>query len=253
MTVTRRELTRAATVEEIERTALDLMRRHGTTAVTFADIAREMRMTAPALYRYFASRDDLLTSLIASTYDDIGTQLRAARESVDRDDVGAQTLALCQAYRAWATTYPERFALLFGLPLAGYVAPEDGPTTEAAHRALDNFKALVVDARRVGTLRPPLVDEATPCLCQEFDSPRHDLTELPTATAASLLNAWGVLQGFVSLEAYGNLGWLDQGTRDDLFVHQVRLLAAATGLPAPKAGWPPPASARAQAPEPAAS
>jgi AcrR family transcriptional regulator len=247
MTATRRELTRAATVEEIKRTAFDLMRRNGTTAVSFADIAREMRMTAPALYRYFAGRDDLLTTLIATTYDELGEQLRTHREAVPAEDPGGRLVALCDAYRAWAVEHPERLALLSGLPIPGYAAPEDGPTIGAARRAMSNFHSLHADAAATGSLRDPLLCDCTPALRRELSSPGHKMSDVPPAVAAGMLHAWAMLQGFVSLEAYGNLAWIDQAARDDLFVNHVRLIAGAIGLPAPADGWTRKARRRARA------
>src|SRR3954468_126132 len=74
----RREKARAATIEEIKRTALVLMREHGTADLKFADIARAMDMTPPALYRYFADRDALLGELIADAYDELGAAVAKA-------------------------------------------------------------------------------------------------------------------------------------------------------------------------------
>ncbi len=78
---TRRERARAATIEEIKATALQLMRDQGTTDVRFSDIARAMGMTAPALYRYFADRDELLTAMIVDAYDDLGAKVAEAEVS----------------------------------------------------------------------------------------------------------------------------------------------------------------------------
>ena len=83
---TRRERTRAATIEEIKQTALRLMHDQGTTDLRFSDIAREMGMTAPALYRYFGDRDELLTAMIVDAYDDLGDAVAEARDRVPVDD-----------------------------------------------------------------------------------------------------------------------------------------------------------------------
>src|SRR4051812_40258970 len=98
----RRERARAATILEIKQTAFALMRETGTTDVRFADIARVMGLTAPALYRYFADRDELVTALVVETYDALGAVLAAARDTVAPDDLGGQLLASCEAYRRWA-------------------------------------------------------------------------------------------------------------------------------------------------------
>jgi AcrR family transcriptional regulator len=81
-TLTRRERQRAATVEEIREVARGLMREQGTTDVRFTDIAKEMGMTPPALYRYYADRDALLTDLIAEAYSELGREVaRRARSA----------------------------------------------------------------------------------------------------------------------------------------------------------------------------
>ena len=88
VTLTRRERQRAATVEEIKEVARGLMREQGTDDVRFTDIAKEMGMTPPALYRYFADRDALLTELIADAYRELGREVAEAREQRDPDDIG---------------------------------------------------------------------------------------------------------------------------------------------------------------------
>ena len=234
----RRERVRAATIDEIKQTALSLMRRSGRTEVVFSEIAREMQMTAPALYRYFADRDDLLTALITDTYRDLGDTLAAAGEAVSADDPGGRLVALGSCYRAWAKDHPERFTLLFGMPVPGYVAPEDGPTSEAAKRALGNFIGLYDAAQAAGCGCEPALPDATPALCEEFARPEHRMEHMPTGAAAGMIHAWTLLQGFVVLEAFGNLHWLSAQALDDLFSRQLRLAADVIGLPPPKDGWP---------------
>src|SRR5918998_3110105 len=97
----RRERARAATIEEIKQTALTLMRRSGTADGRFTDIARAMDMTPPALYRYFADRDELLNALIADAYDGLGTAVAAARDAVPPGDIGGRWFAGARAYREW--------------------------------------------------------------------------------------------------------------------------------------------------------
>src|SRR3954470_17702050 len=114
--LTRRERARAATVAEIKQTALDLMREQGSTDIRFTDIARIMGMTAPALYRYYTDRDDLLTDLITDAYEQLGAVVSAARDQVPVDDIGGRWLATASAYRDWARSEPHRFALILGMP-----------------------------------------------------------------------------------------------------------------------------------------
>src|SRR3954468_4580373 len=127
--LTRRERARATTIAEIKQTAIDLIRQQGTTDVRFADIARAMGMTAPALYRYYADRDELLTELITDAFGSLGETVAAARELVPAEDIEGRWLAVASAYRDWAREEPERFSLILGVPVPGFKACEDGATS----------------------------------------------------------------------------------------------------------------------------
>jgi AcrR family transcriptional regulator len=208
---TRRERLRAGTVEEIKQAALRLIGEHGSANLRFTDIARTMGMTPPALYRYFADRDELLTALVADSYNSLSDALTATRATVPTEDLDGRFLAVCTTYRSWAQLNPERFALIFGSPVPGYAAPEDGPTVAAAHRAVEHLAELVTATTEFGRLGSPLV---------------------PDAEEATLL-AWATVHGFVTLEAYGHLDKLDQEARDRLFTVQSRLAARTAGLAPP--------------------
>jgi AcrR family transcriptional regulator len=233
-TAPRRERARAATIDEIKQTALDLMREHGTTDVRFTDIARAIGMTPPALYRYFADRDELLTALITDAYDDLGRAVARARDAVADRDIGGRWLAAAQAYRHWAGQEPQQFALILGLPVPGYVAPDEGPTTEAARRALAQLADLFIDALRRGRLRKPLVREVHPALevCAMGKNEEFDAV-IPPENFQAMLHAWTALHGFASLEAYGHLDWMEPDARDALFAGQMKLAAKSAGLPMP--------------------
>ena len=230
----RRERARAATIEEIKSTALQLMREQGTTDVRFTDIARVMGMTAPALYRYYGDRDELLSELIADAYVALGEAIGAALEPLAPDDVGGRWLVAAGVYRNWARREPQQFALVLGLPVPGYVAPDDGPTTEAAKRAMSQLASLFVAAAHAGQLRPPLVRDVTPgmAVCMADKHPELEGVIEP-ASFQAMLQAWASLHGFTSLEAYGHFDWLTDVDRDALFRSHVRMIAEASGIPAP--------------------
>jgi AcrR family transcriptional regulator len=229
--IPRRERARAATVDEIKATALELMHEQGTTDVRFTDIARVMGMTPPALYRYFADRDELLIALITDAYNDLGDAVAAARDAVDEEDIRGRWIAAAGAYRQWALREPQQFSLIFGLPVPGFVAPQEGPTTEAASRALSQLAAMFADASRRGRLDPPLVrtvpDSLRDCVAEE-----QKFSDIAPESFQAMLHAWASLHGITSLEAYGHLDWMDPEARDALFLGQVRLAAQTAGLPA---------------------
>jgi len=230
----RRERARAATIAEIKSTALALMAETGTTDIRFTDIARIMGMTPPALYRYYADRDALLTELITDAYDDLGRTLALAREEAGTDDLGALFLAAAQAYRAWAKEHPQQFALILGMPVPGYAAPDEGPTTEAARRAMSQLSSLFTQAAARGKLRRPLLCEVAPSVqaCALAETEKGEA--LPPETFQAMLHTWASLHGFVSLEAYGHLDWMDEAARDALFRAQVLLSARTAGMPLPR-------------------
>jgi AcrR family transcriptional regulator len=230
----RRDRARAATIDEIKSTALDLMREQQTTDVRFTDIARVMGVTPPALYRYYADRDELLTELITDAYVQLGAAIAAAREDIPARDIGSRWLAAASAYREWARSQPQQFALVLGMPVPGYAAPDEGPTTQAAKRAMSELAELFVSAAQTGRLRKPLVREADSALaaCAQDKHPELEGI-LPPETFQAMLQAWASLHGITSLEAYGHLNWLEPDARDALFLSQVTMIAKAAGLPVP--------------------
>ncbi|WP_234286134.1 TetR/AcrR family transcriptional regulator, partial [Streptomyces venezuelae] len=133
----------------------------GAAKLSLRAVARELGMVSSALYRYFPSRDDLLTALIVDAYDAVG----AAAERAVADTAGQRPLdrwtAVCRAVRAWAVAHPHEYALIYGSPVPGYTAPQD--TIAPAGRV---GLVLVDIARRAhegeGVALPPLPEELRP-------------------------------------------------------------------------------------------
>jgi AcrR family transcriptional regulator len=132
--VNRRERVRAATVQEIKDVARRQLVGDGPSAVSLRAIAREMGMTAPALYRYFPSFDHLVQSLVSDLSTELCSAVEAARELAPTDDASARLLAVCRAFRSWSVTHPAEFGLIFGTPTPGQRAytPERIDTSASA-------------------------------------------------------------------------------------------------------------------------
>lgn len=129
----RRARLRRETVAGIKAAAWEQVRDVGAPALSLRAVARSVGLSSPGLYRYYASRDDLLTDLIADAYGDLATALEQARDQAGpalRDRLHATLVA----YHDWAVEHPAEWSLIFGTPVPAYAAPAEGRTTLAARR-----------------------------------------------------------------------------------------------------------------------
>ncbi|MGK4580744.1 TetR/AcrR family transcriptional regulator [Kitasatospora sp. HPMI-4] len=229
-TLGRRERLRAETTAEIKRVALALMASGGPDAITLRAIAREMEMTANAIYGYFATRDDLVTTLIAELYTGLADAVEAARDAVPAADPAGRIRAWADAFRAWALANSEGFRLIYGDPVPGYQAPEGGPAPEAAYRVCTSLTGLAVGAWPY--LEPHYQgaefdwSDFEPGLVAKVRGAFPELTPIPVALA---LRLWSRLHGLVSLEVYGHLRG-QTGSPDKLYRDEVAELVRTLGV-----------------------
>ena len=223
--VPRRERVRTSTIEEIKATASRLMSETGTLDVKFTDIARAMGMTSPALYRYFADRDALLTALIGDGFQSMAAAMANGRDSSAPHDAWARFRGLAGAVRSWALEDPIRYALIFGTPIPGYAAPEDGETTVSARQAMRELVEIMIDARANGQLKAPPIEVRGAALAAHLEMP-----DMPVEWHQSMMQTWMGMHGFVSLEAFGHLAMMPAAARDDLYEAQIRLHGLVLGL-----------------------
>src|SRR5437016_3399415 len=121
---TARDRARAELTGEIKAVARRHLAEEGSAALSLRAVAREVGMVSSAVYRYFPSRDDLLTALIIDAYDAVGERAEAAERASRNRGADARWLSVCEAVRAWALADPHEYALIFGSPVPGYAAPE---------------------------------------------------------------------------------------------------------------------------------
>ncbi|MFF0293291.1 TetR/AcrR family transcriptional regulator [Kitasatospora sp. NPDC004615] len=226
----RRERLRAETTAEIKRTALELMRSGGPDAITLRAIAREMGMTANAIYGYFATRDDLVTALIADVYTALADAVDAAWADSAADTPAARIRAWACAFRAWALANPEGFRLIYGDPVPGYRAPDGGAAPDAARRVCVGIAAL---ADAAGPGAEP-AEEGADFDWDDFDpgllaKVRPAFPALTPAGVALALRIWGHLHGLVALEVYGHLG-AQTASPEKLFRLELAQLVRSLGL-----------------------
>ncbi|ADI07980.1 TetR family transcriptional regulator [Streptomyces bingchenggensis BCW-1] len=191
-TTTPRERYRAQVRMEVKKRAWEQIATAGASALSLNAIAKQMGMSGPALYRYFASRDELITELIRDAYRSLADTIRAASEKS-----GADVAALAHAMRGWALEDPQRYFLIYGTPVPGYHAPDD--TTAIASEIM----ASLLEA---WTALPP-DSPATP-----FDAHIEDHRQwadghpAPPAVLHQALICWTRLHGVLSLELAGQFG-----------------------------------------------
>ena len=136
--------------DAIKDTAWKQIAEFGAPALSLRAIARELKITAPAIYNYFPSRDHLVTALIVDAYTSLGDSQKSTLENAAKKDGAARFSALGIAYRDWAVTYPQRYQLIFGTPIPDYDAPEDTTTPAAAWALLpliETVQALYNEGR----------------------------------------------------------------------------------------------------------
>ncbi len=231
---TRRERLREATQEEIKAVALKQMGEQGTSGLSLRGVAAEMGMSAPALYNYYGSRDELVTALIVDAYSSLGAALHTAAASGPTEEYGERCLAAVLAYREWALAHRVEYMLIFGSPIPGYHAPPE-ITVPVTQQAFLPLVMIFQEAERAGKLKIPA--EYRQELPPEIVQPLMGWAETYNAGQLSLpalhltLQGWGLIQGLVTLELYNHLDFLgDFGRFYDFEVkahlRQLRLLPA---------------------------
>jgi AcrR family transcriptional regulator len=205
---TRRDRLRAATVREITETARRILVEEGPEAVTLRAIAREMGMTAPALYRYFGSHGELLRHLVGELFNELTGELTAALKRVPEGDMSGKFLTASRRFRTWALAHPREYALLFGAPVRGIDDQEQADFAEECARQFGwTFMALFLELWNKSPFPVPADDEIDPVLLPQLRRYRDDVVgvDLPLGVVQQFLKCWIRLQGGVSLEVFGHL------------------------------------------------
>jgi AcrR family transcriptional regulator len=193
-----RERYRAQVRHEVKQAALRQLAESGPGGVSVSAIGKQLGVSGPALYRYFASRDELLTELAIDAYHDLADALRTAAGQAASGEPKARFEALVRAYRSWALAEPHRYQLLFGPPLPGYDAHAERLVDAA--QAVMNLLLEIPPESGDGTATPP----GQPLTSQlSAWAHRHGL-DIDPAVALRAVLIWSRLHGFVSLEIAGN-------------------------------------------------
>lgn len=186
-------------------------------------------MASSAIYRYFASREDLLTALIIEAYDDLGARTEAVlAASADRPPADRWVEA-AMAIRTWAIEHPHDYALLYGTPIPGYAAPED--TVVPGTRVSLALVSIVRDAAAADRLGPTSGSATVSATTSRSMVPLRDAIDLDVSDEVLLfvLVAWSQLFGLLTFELFGQTtGFVDDD--EQLFRDAATTMAAQLGL-----------------------
>lgn len=227
-TSTRARVRAELTAEILEAARLQLAE-HGAAALSLRAVARDVGMVSSAVYRYFPSRDHLLTALIVDAYDSLGATVEAAVAGLRRTQYEHRWLTACRSVRAWAIEHPHEYALIYGSPVPGYRAPDD--TVGPAARVALVLIRLLVDATDAGALTgTPLHGPLPRPVRADLTGLRETFAGVDDTVVLRALTAWGALFGLVSFELFGQFHNVIAANAE-YFDVAVRELGAFVGLP----------------------
>lgn len=188
---------------QIKDAARRQMTQHGPAGLSLRSIARDLGITAPAIYNYFPRRDDLITALIVDSFTALAEAMEAAEAGVQSDRPYEKILALCLAYREWAIEHPMDFQFIGGSPIPGYQAPEE-VTIPMARRPFLGLFRWFLRAYQAGELTipveyqdvPPALAEGVAAWC------RASGIAMPGSLMGPLMSGWARIYGLTTLELF---------------------------------------------------
>ena len=235
---TARDRVKAEVIREIKAEARRQLATEGPQRLSLRAVARALGMVSSALYRYFRSRDELLTALIIDAYNALGESAERAVAGVPRADIRGRWRACCHAVRDWALAHPHEYALIYGSPVPGYHAPQEtiGPGVRVATvfggLLADGWSARAADPGGTAGQPQARLGEPLPDMlkAQAEGIAAAIAPGTPAPVIARGLIAWMQLFGMVSFELFGQLVG-DVDPADAFFGYAVDEMADYVGLP----------------------
>jgi len=202
MTQTRRERLRLQTIDEIKTAAWQQIAKEGAVALSLRAVAREVGITAPGLYRYYPSRDALVTALMIEAFNSFSEALETSRDACKPDDHISRFREVCKAYFQWAVSSPQKYALIFYTPVPGYTLDkESGPAAQRGFLVLQNVIGEAYMAEKItgdaASMRMPAALKSQYEVLKKIGMPY-----VPIVTHLAL-STWSTIHGMASLYLYG--------------------------------------------------
>ena len=209
--------------EQIKETAWKQIAQYGAFALSLRAIARELEISAPAIYNYFPDRDALVTALIIDAYTSFGNSQIEARDAVPESDLHGRMNAIGMAYRNWALTHPQRYQLIFGTPIPGYEAPMMEVLPSAA-RSLSALVSVVEQLRVSGKLNVTSFPEVKKEYKYGFETWKTYGGNADVLSLSVAMVIWSRVHGIVSLEIAGNMPPFG-ASGNDLYMYEMDSMA----------------------------
>jgi len=229
MNANRREKKRNATLDEIRATAWKQISEMGAASLSLRAIAREMGITAPALYRYYKDRDTLVTALLIDAFTAFSAALEAGRNSCIADDHAGRFRAMGKSYFTWAAQNPQRYTLLFGTPIPGDLFAEElGPVAQQSFLIL---QGVIGEAQAAGKITGEV---AMPRLSTTLKSKYEALRKMgmpytPQVTQLAL-STWAMMHGITSLYLHHYLSGFLQESVEAFVDFEIEKMVHSLGL-----------------------
>jgi AcrR family transcriptional regulator len=222
-------------VAEIKSLAWQQIAQEGAASLSLRAVARAMGMTSSALYRYFPSRNALLTALARDGFASLADALESAEERGGAGDVSERFMRIVRAYRAWSLAHPSEYALMFGTPVPGFEVHGPEIKDELIRGVNVLFRTMIAGVQGGGVHPPPLAGPGAARLRAKLRDWGAEVGEgLPPAALAGCLLAWTNLHGAISLELFGHMP-REVLPADELFEYQMRQVLATLGCD--QSGW----------------
>ena len=237
----RRDRARAQTLAEINAAARAELVAHGPGGIQLRAVARNVGLTAPALYRYYPGLDELVQGLTAELLWELVGILERARDAEPTGDPFARMLAVARAFRGWAVTHPPEFALTFASPPAEWGKSPSTECEEAGSRFGNVFATLFITMWATAPFPIPDLDELAqgvePTLLPYWTWLTNEVSPgIPMGAVVRFLEGWVRIYGSVALETFGHLSW---AMPDGAPMFEQTLMALAEMVGRPEADTPP--------------
>ncbi|HEY1174629.1 MAG TPA: TetR/AcrR family transcriptional regulator [Phytomonospora sp.] len=202
----RRARQREAMLAEIRATARALLVEKGGDAVTINAIAREMGLSGPASYRYYAGHDELVGAVTADFYAELTAVVDDARAGAPAGDHRARLFAMCRAMRAWAIAHRPEFGWMFARPVTGADLDRDSARHTAGRDFERPFFEETAALWEAAPFPVPDLADLDPRLRRQLDANAAAMGgRLPPAAVHVFLGVWIRLYGLLCMEVLHQL------------------------------------------------